>query len=102
MVLPLGVPLELRAVEVDLPQVAGAVPPGLIVEMRRFRMAALAPGCDCLGAHGLAELDHGDEAIATRAVPHLRARVGTCSERGQRSPLRGGEAHGNAGARVAE
>ena len=42
MVFPFGVPLELGRVEVDFPQVAGAVPLGLIVEVLRFRVAALA------------------------------------------------------------
>src|SRR5450759_1806987 len=102
MVFPLGVSPELRAVEVDLAQFARAVPLGLIVEVRGCRMAALSACRHGPGPHAVAELDHGDEAVAAGAIPLLRARVGACRERGQRSPLRGREADGDAGSRVVE
>src|ERR1039457_6857049 len=92
MVLPPRVSLELLAVEVDLAQLAAAVAFGLIVEVRGTRMAALAAGRHGPGAHAFAELDHGDEAVAAGAVPLLGARIGARGKRGQRSPLRGGEA----------
>ena len=75
MILALGVPFELRAVEVDLAQVAGRVALGLVVEVRRRGIAALAAGRDGPGAHLVAELDHRDEAVAAGAVPLLRARI---------------------------
>ena len=66
---PLGVPLELLRVEVDLAQVAGGVALGLIVEVLRGDVAAQAAGGDGAGAHAvLAELDGGHEAVAARAV----------------------------------
>src|ERR1035437_5709201 len=102
MVFPLRVSLERLAVEVDLAQFAGAVTFGLIVEVRGSRMAALAAGRHGPGAHAFAELDHGDEAVAAGAIPLFGARVGARRERGERSPLRGGEAHRNAGSRVVE
>src|ERR1017187_6691859 len=100
MVFPLRVSLELLAIEVDLAQFTCAVTFGLIVEVRGRRIAALAAGRHGHGADALAELDHGDEAVAARAKPLLGARVGARGERRQRSPMRGGEADGNAGPRV--
>src|SRR5438093_2611122 len=44
MVLALDVTLQLRAIEVHISQIASAVPRGLIVEVRRRRIAALAAG----------------------------------------------------------
>src|ERR1019366_6626725 len=102
MVFPLRVSLELLTVEVDLAQLAGAVALGLIVEVRGSRMAALAAGRHGPGAHAFAKLDHGDEAVAAGAIPFFSARVGVGGERSQRSPLRGGEADGNARRRVVE
>src|SRR5450759_3065933 len=102
MILPLGVSLELRAVEIDLAQLASAVPPGLIVEVRGCRIAALSACRHGPGPHAVAELHHGDEAVAAGAIPLLRARVRARRERGQRSQLRGGEAKGNARSRIVE
>src|ERR1035437_2502760 len=100
MVLALSVALELRAVKVDLAQLSRAVPLGLIVEVRGRRIAALPAGRYGPGPHAVAELHHGDEAVAARSIPLLRPRVGARRERGQRSPLRGGEANGDARSRV--
>src|SRR5450759_2544383 len=102
MILPLRVSFELIAVEVDLAQISRAVPPGLIVEVRGRRIAALPASRHGPGPHAFAELHHGDEAVAAGAVPLLGPRVGARSERGQRSPLRRGEADGNARSRVVE
>src|SRR5690606_11835491 len=82
------VSLELVRPEVDLAQVARAVAFGLVVEVGRIGMAAGAAGGDRAGAHPLAELDHGDEAVAVGAVVTLRARVTARAERGQRAPAR--------------
>src|ERR1035437_7772485 len=100
MILPLRMSLELIAVKVDLSQVARAVPLGLIVEVRGRRITALSAGRHGPGPHAVAELHHGDEAVAARAIPLLRPWVGARRERGQRSPLRGGEANGDARSRV--
>src|ERR1035441_9996113 len=102
MVFPLRVSLELLAVEVDLAQLAGAIAFGLIIEVRGRRMAALAADRHGPGAHAFAELHHGDETVAAGAIPLFGARVGARGERGQRSPLPGGEAYGNARLRVVE
>src|ERR1035437_5019849 len=102
MILPLRMSLELIAVKVDLAQFARAVPRGLVVEVRRLRIAALPSGRHGPRPHAVAELHHGDEAIAAGAIPLLRARVRARRERGQRSPLRGREANGNARSRIVE
>src|SRR5437660_8535482 len=75
MVLALGVPLELRPVEVDLSQVAGRVSPGLIVEVRGRRTAALASSGHGFSPNLLAKLDHGNEAVSAGAIPLLGPRV---------------------------
>src|ERR1700692_3509933 len=95
MVLLLDVVLEVRGVEVHVAEIAGAVPFGLIVEVRRRRVAALATGGDGLCAHFFSELDYGDEAVATGAVPLLCAWIRAYSEGGKRTPQGRGEADGN-------
>ena len=102
MVRALGVALELSRIEVHVAQIAGAVALGLIVEMRRRRIAALAAGGDRLRPHPVAELDDRDEAVAAGAVHLLRARVGARAERGERAPARRGEADRDARRRVVE
>src|ERR1700675_348879 len=102
VVLALGVTRELRAVEVDLAEVAGAVADGLVVKVRRRRMAALSAGRDGPGAHAIAELDYGHEAVSAGAVPFLRTRIGARSERRERSPSGGGEGNGDAQTSVVE
>src|ERR1700751_1826348 len=97
MGLPLDVVLEVGTVEVDVAQITGAVAFGLVVEVRRCGVAALAAGGDGLGAHFFSELDYGDEAVAAGAVPLLGAGVGTGSEGGERTPERRGEGDGDAG-----
>src|SRR6185503_10543177 len=56
-VLSFRVPLKLFAVEVNVSQVALAVALGLIVEVLRLRVAALAAGRHRLRPHAIAELD---------------------------------------------
>src|ERR1035437_1732625 len=102
MVVPLRMSLELIAVKVDLAQFSRTVPLGLIVEVRRCRIAALSACRHGPGPHAVAELHHGDEAVTAGAIPLLRSRVRARRERGQRSPLRGGEADGNARSGVVE
>src|SRR3954471_4342454 len=96
MVLPLDMVLDVRAVEVDVPQIPRTVPFRLIVEVRRRGVAALAACGDGLRAHFFSKLDHGNEAVPARPVPILCAGVGARSERRKRSPDGRGEAHGNA------
>jgi len=76
VILPLGMPLKLVAVEVYLAQFARAVALGLIVEVRGRRIAALAAGGDGPGAYAAAELDYGDEAVAA-GRGGKKARVGS-------------------------
>src|SRR5205814_10369035 len=92
MVLPLDMVLDVRAVEVDIPQIPRTVPFRLIVEVRRRGVAALAACGDGLRAHFFSKLDHGNEAVPARPVPLLCAGVGARSERRKRSPDGRGEA----------
>src|SRR5690348_11190536 len=98
----LGMALELTRPEVHLAQVAGGVALGLVVEVRRCRMPALAAGGDRPGADLGTELHDRDETVAAGAVvaPGARPAVGT--ERGQRAPARGGEGHRDARLAVVE
>src|SRR3954466_1711630 len=77
----LGVAGELVGIEVQLAQVAARVAPGLVEEVRRVRVAALAAGGDRHRLDPVAELDHRDEAVAARAVHPLGPRVGPGAER---------------------
>src|SRR5687768_10392809 len=83
---PLGVAYELVGMEIDLAQVARRVAPGLVVEMGRAGMAALAAGRDRQSPDTRSELDDRDEAVAAGAVPALRARPGARAERSERPP----------------
>src|SRR5713226_7052999 len=94
--------VELGAIEVHVAQITRAVAPGLIVEVRRRGIAALAAGADGLRLHPIAELDDRHEAVAAAAVHLFRARIRARAERGERSPPRRREADRYAGRRVAE
>src|SRR3954453_13140977 len=96
VVLPLAVPLQLIGIEVDVPQASGAVTLRLILEVLRLRVAALAAGRHRPGLPLVAELDHGDEAVAGVAVHLLGIRIAARAERRQRAPARRGEADRNA------
>src|SRR5471032_2374719 len=102
MVLPLGVALQLIAVEVHLAQFASCVPIRLVVEVRRQWMATFTACGDGDGSNAVAEFDHGDEAVTARAVPLLRSRIGARAERGERPPARRGEADWDTGPGVVE
>src|SRR5947209_20625696 len=102
MVLALDVALQLGTIEVHVSQIARAVSRGLIVEVRRRRIAALAAGRDRPGPHAIAEFDDGDEAVPAGAVHLLRAFVRARAERRERTPPRGGETDGNTRSGVAE
>src|ERR1700729_411068 len=84
----LDMPLELLGPEIDGAQVAGRVAFGLVVEMWRIRMAALATGSDRARTNLVAELDHRDEAVAAGTVVALRSRPTVRAERGERAPAR--------------
>ena len=88
MVASLDVLLDVRPVEVHLPQIALRVPLGLIVEVRRLRIAVQSARGDGSRADAIAEFDDGDEAVARVAVhlPGVRIRAGT--EGGERAPTR--------------
>ena len=88
MVLPLGVFIDLRTIEVNFPQVARAVPFRLIVEVWRFRIAALATRRHGHRAHSFAEFDHGNEAVSAGAIPLFRPWVRARSERSESPPNR--------------
>ncbi len=102
MIFPFGMPFELSRVEVDLPQVADAIPLCFVIEVGRSRTTAFASGGYGSGSDSVAKFDHGDEAVPAVPVPLFGSGVGSCGEGGERSPLRGSEADRNAGGRIAE
>src|SRR5438445_1271460 len=102
MVLALDVALQLGTIEVHVSQIARAVSRGLIVEVRRRRIAALAAGRDRPGPHAIAEFDDCHEAVPARAVHLLGSLVRARAEGRQRAPPRGGETDGDARAGVVE
>ena len=102
MIFALGMAFELDAVEIDLAQISGAVPFGLVVEMRGGRMAAFAARGDRQSPHFIAELNDGDEAVSGCSVPFFGAWISMGCERCQRSPEGVRETDGNAGGVVAE
>src|SRR5207245_9828179 len=71
--------------KVNLAQVSRAVPLGLIVEMRRSGMAALASGGHGAGAHFVAKFDDRHEAVAARAIPLLGSGIIAGAERDRKS-----------------
>jgi hypothetical protein len=71
MVFPFGMALKLRAIEVDIAQVACAVPKGLIIEVSRRRMTVLTTRGYSLGPHLRSKLDHGNKAVSVRSVAFL-------------------------------
>src|SRR6266511_2184634 len=98
MILPLSVTLELRAVEIHVPQSARAVAFRLIIEVGRRRIAARSAGGHGFGSHALAEPADGHEAVAAGPVNLLRPLIWTRAARGKRSPAPGRKADLNAGA----
>src|SRR6187549_1739106 len=102
MVAPLRVRFDLRAVEVDVSEITGAVSRRLVVEMWRRGVAALAARGYGLGADAVAELDDGDEAVPARSIDLLRSPVRPRAERRERAPSRRRERDGDAGPRVRE
>src|SRR5438309_8948938 len=95
MVLALGVADQLGAIEVHLAQMTRGVARGLVVEMRRPGMTALAARRDRDGPHAVTELDDRDEAVATGSVPALGPGVGARGERRASAPAGGGTRHRN-------
>src|SRR5688572_29185540 len=67
---------ELVAMEIHVTQRPARIARGLVVEVGRIGVAALAAGRDRFRAYALAELDGGDEAVAARAVVLLRVTEG--------------------------
>src|SRR5258705_13996379 len=70
--------------------------------MWRGGVAAFAAGGDRVRPDARTELDHGDEAVARRAVPALRAGLRRGPERGKRPVKATRERHGDARRRIAE
>jgi len=102
MVFALGMVFQLFTVEVDLTQVPGAIPLGLIIEVQRLRVTAFASRGHRSCTHLVSELHHGDKAVAAGPVPALGSGILPRRERGQRSPLRISEGDRNARAGIAE
>src|SRR4029079_667713 len=101
MVLAFDMLLDVVAVEPDVTQIPGRVALGLIAEMLRLRVAALAARGNRPGTYTVAELDDGDEAVTGGAV-HLLGPVGARTEGGERAPPRRGEADRNARLAIVE
>src|SRR5262249_21944742 len=102
MIHPLGVTLELRAVEIDIPQVSRAVTFRLIIKVGRRRIAAPSTGGHGLGSHRLAGLRDGHKAIAAGSVNLSLPPLPAPAARGQPAPRPGRKAHRNAGSGVGE
>src|SRR5579884_103330 len=102
VILPFGVPLQLRAVEINIAQIASAVPFGFIIEVPGPRITALAAHLHGFCSNAVTEFDHSNEAVPRGAVPLLSPRIGLGAERSERSPARVGESDRNAWIRVAE
>jgi len=83
MVYPFGVPRELRRIEVHGAQIARGVPLGLVIEVWRAHVAALAPRRHRSGAHAVAELHHRHETVTAGAIPFLGVGIGLSTEAGQ-------------------
>src|SRR2546425_8304065 len=88
MVFALGVPFELRSIEIDVPEIARRVADGLVIEVRRTGMTTLPTRGHRFRPHAVAELHDRDEAVAVGPIPLLRSRIGAGAECGQRSPAR--------------
>lgn len=80
MVLPVRVTLKLRAVEVDIAQVACTVPQRLIIEVARRRMTALTARGHSLGPYLRPKLDHGNKTVSVHSVALFGAWEGARSE----------------------
>src|SRR5262245_55337066 len=102
MVFAFGVALQLCAIEIDIPQIARAIPCRLVVEVTRGGIAAFPAGGDGPCSHFVREFHDRDKAIAARAVPFLGPLVGPRAEGSQRAPPSVGEGDRNARTRVAE
>src|SRR6185295_20166318 len=63
-------------------------------------MSAGAADADRQRTHARAELDYGDETVATRSVVALSSRITLGAEGGERAPLTRGERHGGARFRI--
>ena len=68
MIRSLSMSFELRAVEIQIPQVTRTVPLRLIIEVRGRRIAAFSTRGHGFGAHRFAELDDGHKAVAAGPV----------------------------------
>src|SRR5687768_10185905 len=88
--------------EIDLAQVAARIALGLVVEVGRARISALASCRDRPRPYPIAELDDGDKAVAAGPVPAARAGIGSRAERGERSPAGRDERNRQARRRVRE
>src|SRR3954471_20940959 len=102
MVDALRVRFHLRWPEVHLTQIPRRVALRFVIEVRGARVAALTARRHRDGAHAVPELDDGDEAVPARAIPLLRARIGSRAKRRERAPPRRRESNGNARPRVIE
>src|SRR5438045_2865373 len=68
VVFPFRVPFELRLVEVNLPQVAGAVSLSLVIKMWRRRITALPSSRHRFGMDRRTELHDGDKTVAGGSI----------------------------------
>src|SRR5438445_13668181 len=102
MVLALGVADQLGAIEVHLAQITRGVARGIVVEMRRPGMTALAARRDRDGPHSVTELDDRAEAVATGSVPALGRVVGSRAERGVPALAGARKRHRTSGAQIVE
>src|SRR5436305_8752859 len=72
MIRPLGVPFQLRRIEIDLSQISARIASCFIVEVRRIRISALAAGGHSSSADARSEFDRRHETVPVVAVPLFR------------------------------
>src|SRR5262245_29663153 len=94
--------LEVVGVEVDAPEVAAGVALGLVLEVWRVGIPAVASLSYRPGAQLRPELHGRHEGVAAGGVEALRSRPATPGVRGERAPSTGGERHRGARLGVVE
>src|SRR5271168_3171589 len=100
MIRPLRMPLQLLGIEVNLAQTPTCIPRGLIVEVRRLWIAALAASSHRPRPDLIPKLHHRNKAVPAGAIPLLGSGVLPRAKRSQRSPQRRNKRNRNARACV--
>ena len=76
-------PLQLRSVQVHLPQIATRIPLGLVGKVLRLRIATLSTGSHSARANAITELHDREKAVSARAIDFLAAVVAPSAKRSE-------------------